>query len=88
MTARCSTSSTIIFRFELRDICNADKFGLFFQQFQKKPLYLKGKCVPRLAAGSVIGEKLAKFVVSKSGSPSVSKVLKIYHTSTSLRRRA
>ena len=34
---------TILSRYDLRDIYNADEFGLFYQQFPTKSFYLKGE---------------------------------------------
>ena len=59
---------TILSRYELRDIYNADKFGLFYQQLLAKSFHLKGdRCaggkfskvrLTGLTAGNGVGEKL------------------------------
>ena len=68
--------STILSRYALRDIYNADEFGLFNQQLPTKTLHLKGvRCaggefskvrLTGLAAANVVGEKLPMFVIGKS----------------------
>ena len=69
----------ILSRCELRDIYNADKFGLFYQQLPTKSFYLKGeRCaagkfskvrLTSLAAGNGVGEKLPMSVVGKAEKP-------------------
>ena len=71
--------STILSRYELKDIYNADEFGLFYQGLPKKTLHLKGEkcsggkyskvCLTGMAAASSTGEKLPMFVVGKSVKP-------------------
>ena len=58
----------VLTRYELRDIYNADEFGLFYKQPQTKFFNLKGVryaggkfskvCLTGLAAGNGVGEKL------------------------------
>ena len=70
---------TILSRYELKDIFNADEFGLFYQQLPTSTLHLKGeRCaggkfskvrLTGLAAGNAIGEKLPMLVIGKSKSP-------------------
>ncbi|XP_057296214.1 tigger transposable element-derived protein 4-like [Hydractinia symbiolongicarpus] len=54
-----TTLPTILSRFPLENIFNADEFGLFFQ------------CLPNtgLAAGNALGERLQMFVIGKSAKP-------------------
>ena len=59
---------TILSRYELRDIYNADAFGLFYQQLLTRSFHLKGeRCaggkfskvqLTGLAAGNGVGEKI------------------------------
>ena len=70
---------TILSRYDLRDIYNADEFGLFYQQLPTKSFHLKGEqCaggkfskvrLTGLAAGNAAGEKLAMFVIGKAEKP-------------------
>lgn len=70
---------TIMSRFKLRDIYNADEFGLFYQGLPTKTLHLKGqKCqggkhskvrITGMAAANALGEKLPMFVIGKSAKP-------------------
>ena len=70
---------TILSRYELKDIYNADEFGLFYQGLPKKTFHLKDeKCsggkyrkVPLrgMAAVSATGEKLPMLVIGKSVKP-------------------
>lgn len=62
-----STLPTILSNYELRDIYNADEFGLFYKALPDKSLHLKSEnCVggkhskvrlTGLAAGNAVGEK-------------------------------
>ena len=71
--------STILLRYELKDIYIADEFGLFYQGLPKKTLHLKGeKCssgkynkvrLTGMAAARATGEKLPMFVIGKSVQP-------------------
>ena len=45
---------TILSRYELRDIYNADEFGLFYQQLPTKSFHLKGE---RYAGGKFSSRK-------------------------------
>ena len=81
MTAAWKETSmpTILSRYKLKDIYNADDFGLFYQGLPKKTLHLKGeKCsggkyskvrLTGMAAASASGEKLPMFVIGKSVKP-------------------
>ena len=67
---------TILSKYELKDIYNADEFGLFYQAFSNTSLHYKGeRCsggkhskvrLIGLAAGNATGEKLPLFVIGKS----------------------
>ena len=67
---------TILSRYVLRDIYNADEFGLFYQQLPTKSFHLKGeRCaggkfgkvrLTGLVAGNAAGEKLPMFVIGKA----------------------
>ena len=67
---------TILSRYELKDIYNADEFGLFYQRLPKKTLHLKGEKFSNgkyskvrltgMAASSATGEKLPMFVIGQS----------------------
>ena len=67
---------TILSRYDLRDIYNADEFGLFYQQLPTKSFYLKGErcaggkfskvCLTGLEAGNATGEKLPMFGIGKT----------------------
>ena len=70
---------TILSRYDLRDIYNADEFGLFCQQLPTKSFHLKGeRCaggkfskvrLTGLAAGNAAGEKLPMFFTGKTEKP-------------------
>lgn len=70
---------TILTKYELKYIYNANEFGLFYQVLPDKFLYYKGeRCsggkhskvkLPRMAAGKAMGEKLAMFVIGKFTKP-------------------
>ena len=70
---------TILSKYKLKDIYNADKFGLFNQALPEKSLHYKGeRCsggehrkvrLNGLAAGYATGEKLPLFVIGKSAKP-------------------
>ena len=70
-----TTLLTILSKYDLKDIFNADEFGLFYQCFPNKKYHFKGqKCsggknskvkFPGMAAGSAIGEKLPMFVIGQ-----------------------
>ena len=69
----------ILSKYELKDTCNADAFGLFCQALQDTSLHYKreccscGKCskvrLTGLTSGNATGEKLPLFVVRKSAKP-------------------
>ena len=74
-----STLPTILSNYVLRDIYNADEFGLFYRALPDKSLQLKSEtCVggkhskirlTGLAAGNAVGDKLPMFVIGKSKKP-------------------
>ena len=74
-----TTIPTILFRYPLENVFNADKFGLFNQCLPNKTFHLKGeKCLRRkhskirqtgLAAGNAYGERLPMFVIGKANKP-------------------
>ena len=67
---------TILSRYKLKDIYNANGFGLFYQGLPKKTLHMKGeKCsgskhskvrLAGMTAASAAGEKFLIFVIGKS----------------------
>ena len=71
--------STILSKYELKDIYNADEFGLFYQVLPDKSLHYKGeRCnggkhskvrLTGLAAGNATREKLPLFVIGKYAKP-------------------
>ena len=81
MTAAWKETSlaTILSRYKLKDIDNADEFDLFYQGLPKKTLHLKGeKCsggkyskvrLTGMAKASATGEKLPMSVIGKSAKP-------------------
>ena len=70
---------TILSKYELKDIYNADEFGLFYQALPDNSLHYKGEhCnggkhskvrLTGLAAGNATGEKLPFFVIGKYAKP-------------------
>lgn len=70
---------TILSRYELRDIYNADEFGLFYEGLPSKTLHFKGdRCsggkhskvrLTGMAASNALGEKIPMFVIGKSAKP-------------------
>ena len=74
-----TTLPTILSRYPLENIFNADEFGLFYQCLPNKTLHLKGeKCsggkhskirLTGLAAGNAYGERLPMFVIGKANKP-------------------
>ena len=77
---------TILSRYELMDIYNADEFGLFYQALPNKSFHFKGdRCsggkhsklrLTGLAASNAIGEKLPMFFIGKSAKPRCFKGIK------------
>ena len=70
---------TILSRYELKDIFNADEFGLFYQALPSKSMHFRNeRCsggkfskvrLTGLAAANATGEKLPMFVTGKSAKP-------------------
>ena len=76
----------LLSKYDLKDIFNADEFGLFYQCLPNKTYHFKGqKCsggknskvrLTGMAAGNAIGEKLLMFVIGKSKTPRCFKHIK------------
>ncbi|XP_065642745.1 tigger transposable element-derived protein 4-like [Hydra vulgaris] len=76
----------ILSRYELRDVYNADEFGLFYQQSPTKTFHLKdercagGKLskvrLTGLAAGNGVVKKLSMFIIGKAEKPRCFKSVK------------
>ena len=74
-----TTLPTILSKYKLNKIYNADEFGLFYRVQPKKSFHIKNeKCVggkhsklrlTGLAAANAIGKKLPMFVIGKAKSP-------------------
>ena len=74
-----TTLPTILSQYELKDIFNADEFGLFYQMLPNRSLSQKGKTcsggkqskvrLTGMAAASAMGEKLPMFVIGKYEKP-------------------
>ena len=74
-----TTLPTLLSNYKLEDICNADKFGLFYQCLPNKTLHLKSEeysggknskiRIIGLAAANSVGDKLPMFVIGKSKAP-------------------
>ena len=79
---------TILLRYKLKDIYNADELGCFYQGLSKKTLHMKGEKgsggkhskvrLTRMAAASAAGEKLPIFVIGKSVKPRCFKNVKAF----------
>ena len=71
--------STILARYQLKDIFNADEFGLFYEALTSKSSYFRGKhCsggkhtkvqLTGMTASNALGEKIPMFYTGKSASP-------------------
>ena len=76
-----ATLPTLLSKYDLKDIFNADEFGLFYQRLPNKTYHFKGQtCSGRknskvrltgMAAGNAIGEKLPMFVNRQVQDPSL-----------------
>ena len=74
-----STFPMLLSNYALRDIFNADEFGLFYKALPGKSMHLKSEdcvggkcsnvCLTGLAAASATGEQLPMFVIGKSKKP-------------------
>ncbi|XP_065645461.1 tigger transposable element-derived protein 4-like [Hydra vulgaris] len=83
-----TTLPTILSRYPLENIFNADEFGLFYQCLPDKSLHLKYEkcigskhskvCLTGMAAGNFKGERLSMFVIGKLKSPRCFKGVKIF----------
>ena len=72
---------TVLSKYDLRDIFNADEFGLFCQCLTNKAYHFKGQKCSRgknskvrltgMAAENSIGEKLPMFVIGQAQDPSL-----------------
>ena len=79
---------TILSRYSLENIFNADEFGPFYQCLPNKALHLKGKkcsrakhskiCLTGLAAGNASGERLLMLSLERLINRDVLKALEIY----------
>ena len=74
-----TTLPTIFARYQLKDIFNANEFGLFYEVLPSKSLYFRGKrCsggkhskvrLTGMATSNALSEKILMFVIGKSSSP-------------------
>ena len=74
-----TTLPTTLARYQLKDIFNADEFGLFYDTMRSKSLHFQGKRVSGgkhskvrltgMAASNVLVEKILMFLIGKSASP-------------------
>ena len=81
-----TTLPTILCKYDLNQIYNADEFGLFYRAQPNKSLHLKNEnCVggkhsklrlTGLTAANAVGEKLSLFVIGKSKKPQCFKHIK------------
>ena len=80
-----TTLPTILSKYELKDIFNADEFGLFYQCLPDKTFNLgsemcsggkKSKIRLTGMAANALGEKLEMFVIGKTSSPRCFKYIK------------
>ena len=81
-----TTLPTLLSKYDLKDIFNADEFGLFYQCLPNKTYHFKGqKCsggknskvrLTGMAAGNAVGEKLPMFLIGMSKTPCCFKHIK------------
>ena len=81
-----TTFPSLLSKYDLKDIFNAEEFGLFYQCLPNKTYHFKGqKCsggkinkvrLTGMAAGNAIGEKLPMFVIGKPKTPCCFKRIK------------
>ena len=81
-----TTLPTLLSKYDLKYIFNADEFGLFYQCLPNKTYHFKGqKCsegknskvrLTGMAAGNAVGENLPMFVIGKSKTPCCFKHIK------------
>ena len=84
-----TTLATILARYELKDIFNANEFGLFYEALPSKSLHFRGKrCsgvkhsklrLTGMAASNALGEKIPMFVIGKSAKPRCFKHVRNLH---------
>ena len=77
---------TLLSNYDLKDIYNADEFGLFYQMHPEKSLHLKKEqCIggkqskvriTGMAASNTLGDKIPMFVIGKSVKPRCFKGIK------------
>ena len=77
---------TILSKYELKNIFNADEFGLFYKALPTKSMHYKNeRCsggkhskvrLTGLAAANAVGDKLPMFVIGKSAKPRCFKDIK------------
>ena len=77
---------TLLSNYDLKDIYNANEFGLFYQMYPEKSLHLKNEpCIggkqskvriTGMAASNALGDKMPMFVISKSVKPHCFKGIK------------
>ena len=77
---------TLLSNYDLKDIYNADEFGLFYQMHPEKSLHLKKEqCIggkqskfriTGMAASNALGDKISMFVIGKSVKPRCFKRIK------------
>ena len=70
---------TILARYQLKDIFNADEFGLFYEALPSKSLHFRRKCcsggkhskvrLTGMTASNTLVEKILMFVIGESVSP-------------------
>ena len=93
-----TTLPTILSRYKLDDIYNADEFGLLFRMQPNKSLNrrseacTRGKhsktCLTGMAAAIAMGDKIPMFVIGKSKPLAVSKELNTYLADTGIKIKA
>ena len=89
---------TLLSNYELKDIYNADEFGLFYKCVINKTYQLKSqKCsggklskirITWMAAANVVGDKIPMLVIGKSQKPRFFKNVKYLHCRYRNRKRA
>ena len=74
-----TTLTTILARYQLKDIFNADEFGLFSETLPLKSFHIRGQLCSGgkrskvqktgIAMSNGLGEKIPMFLIEKSASP-------------------
>ena len=77
---------TLLYNYDLKDIYNADEFGLFYQCVQNKTYQLKSEkcsggklskvCATGMASSNAAGDKLLMFFIGKARKPRCFKNIK------------